>query len=104
MVKHYRDQRTCFIRSFRKMRTSCEEQWRTERVYSNTTHAYSRLTTHHATSNYTPTCLVGKSMEGSSKAVDASRKREVGVGKSTAHQVAGVSTDVASFMVTVVVF
>lgn len=47
------------------------------------------------------TDLIGQAVQRARKAVHGSAEGQIGVGQGTAHQVAGVGTDVASFVVTV---
>ncbi len=51
--------------------------------------------------NLLGTNLIGQAVQRPSQTVHSSAKGQVGVRQGTAHQVAGVGTDVASFMVTV---
>lgn len=46
------------------------------------------------------TNLVGQAMQRAGKTIHGSAERQIGVGQGAAHQVAGVGTDIASFMVT----
>lgn len=46
------------------------------------------------------THLIGQTMQRTSQAIHGCTEGQVGVRQSTPHQVAGVGTDVASFMVT----
>lgn len=49
----------------------------------------------------TNTNLIGQAMQWASKTVHGSTEGQVGVRQGTAHQVAGVGTDIASFVVAV---
>lgn len=45
--------------------------------------------------------LIGQAVQRASKTIHGSAEGQIGVRKGAAHQVAGVGTDIASFMVTV---
>lgn len=47
------------------------------------------------------TNLIGQAMQRAGKAIHGSAEGQIGVRQGTAHQVAGVGADIASFMVTV---
>lgn len=47
------------------------------------------------------TNLIGQAMQRTSQTIHGSAEGQVGVRQRTTHQVAGVGTDIASFMVTV---
>src|SRR4029434_1611906 len=65
---------------------------------SHTHHTHTHTHTH--TRTHAHTHLVGEAVQRCCKAIHGCAEGQVGVRESTAHQVAGVGTDVPSFMVT----